>query len=108
MRIGDGKIIPINVRVICATNKALLRCIENGTFRADLYYRINVLNVALPPLRKRTADICPLFEYHLHLVSPKLENKFRYAGLKGVIDFFAGFFVLALFWGNIDKVVVAY
>lgn len=74
MRIGDDKIIPINVRVICATNKDLLRCIENGTFRADLYYRINVLNVALPPLRKRTADICPLFEYHLHLFSSKYKK----------------------------------
>lgn len=77
MRIGDDKIIPVNVRVICATNKDLLHCIEDGTFRADLYYRINVLNVALPPLRRRVADICPLFEYHLHLFSSKYKKEVK-------------------------------
>lgn len=77
MRIGDDKIIPVNVRIICATNKDLLSCIEAGTFRADLYYRINVLKVALQPLRKRKADICPLFEYHLHLFCSKYKKNVR-------------------------------
>lgn len=77
MRIGDDKIIPVNVRIICATNKDLLSCIEAGTFRADLYYRINVLKVALQPLRNRKADICPLFEYHLHLFCSKYKKTVR-------------------------------
>jgi len=67
MRIGDDKIIPVNVRVICATNRDLLRHIEDGKFRADLYYRINVLKLTIPPLRARPADICPLFKYYLHI-----------------------------------------
>ena len=71
MRVGDDKIIPVNVRVICATNRDLLRHIEDGKFRADLYYRINVLKLAIPPLRARPADICPLFKYYLHIFSQK-------------------------------------
>lgn len=71
MRIGDDKIIPVNVRVICATNRDLLRHIEDGKFRADLYYRINVLKLTIPPLRARIADICPLFKYYLHIFGQK-------------------------------------
>ncbi len=71
MRIGDDKIIPVNVRVICATNRDLLRHIEDGKFRADLYYRINVLKLTIPPLRARPADICPLFKYYLHIFGQK-------------------------------------
>lgn len=71
MKIGDDKIIPVNVRVICATNRDLLKHIENGKFRADLYYRINVLKLSIPPLRARPADICPLFKYYLHIFGKK-------------------------------------
>ena len=62
MRIGDDRIIPLNIRVICATNKNILPLCKEGKFRFDLYYRINVLKLQLPPLRERTADIVPLFQ----------------------------------------------
>ncbi len=77
MRIGGDKIIPVNVRLICATNRNLLQCVENGTFRADLYYRINVLRMMLPPLRERKADILPLFEYHLQLLCAKYKKNVK-------------------------------
>ncbi len=59
-RIGGSRVKQIKVRVICATNRDLFRCVEQGRFRDDLYYRINVLTIEVPPLRKRPADILPL------------------------------------------------
>ena len=61
MRIGDDKIIPVDVRVVCATNRDLNELVRKGGFRADLYYRINVLSLHLPPLRERGDDIIDLF-----------------------------------------------
>lgn len=63
MRIGGSKIIPIDVRIIAATNKNLLKMIEQGKFREDLYHRLRVLFVELPELRKRIDDI-PLLIQH--------------------------------------------
>lgn len=63
MRIGGEKIIPINVRIIAATNKNLLEAVEKGTFREDLYYRVNVLNLYIPALRERQEDIPLLLNY---------------------------------------------
>ena len=62
-RIGSDKVIPVNVRVICATNKNLLQAVERGTFRQDLYYRLNVISITVPPLRNRMEDIPLLFKY---------------------------------------------
>ncbi|MDR1835238.1 MAG: sigma 54-interacting transcriptional regulator [Fusobacteriaceae bacterium] len=56
-RVGGFRIIPIDVRIICATNRNLLEEIENERFRRDLYYRINILRLDIPPLRNRTKDI---------------------------------------------------
>ena len=61
MRVGDDKIIPLDVRVICATNRDLLHMAQQGTFRLDLYYRVNVLSIMVPPLRARPMDILELF-----------------------------------------------
>ena len=66
MRIGDDKILPIDIRLICATNKNLKQLIHEGKFRQDLYYRINVLRITLPPLRERTEDISLLLDYYLN------------------------------------------
>lgn len=60
-RIGGNKVIPVDVRIICATNKDLSRLVENGTFRQDLYYRLNVFKIEIPPLRNRRDDIELLF-----------------------------------------------
>ncbi len=56
-RVGGVTSIPVNVRVIAATNRPLRELVEEGSFRSDLYYRLNVLNMYLPPLRERKSDI---------------------------------------------------
>ena len=64
-RIGATKPINVDVRIITATNKDLTKCIADGTFRADLYYRLNVINLTMIPLRRRKEDIKELAEYFL-------------------------------------------
>jgi two-component system, NtrC family, response regulator AtoC len=64
-RIGAQEDKKVEVRVVCATNRKLEQEIENGTFRSDLFYRINVVNLYLPPLRERAADIPDLVTYFL-------------------------------------------
>ena len=68
-RVGGNTEEPIDVRIICATNKDLQKKIADGTFREDLYYRINVIPVALPPLRERRDDIPHLVRHFLKKVS---------------------------------------
>lgn len=63
--LGSTKSYLIDVRVLCATNTDLGEMLEKGTFRADLYYRLNVVNLEVPPLRQRKEDILPLAEYFL-------------------------------------------
>src|SRR6202166_72209 len=57
----------VEVRVVCATNRKLEQEIENGTFRSDLFYRINVVNLFMPPLRERATDIPDLVAYFLEI-----------------------------------------
>lgn len=71
MRIGDDRIIPVDVRIISATNRDLLALVKQGQFRADLYYRICVLRLRLPPLRERVEDIPELFEYYVNRLAAK-------------------------------------
>ena len=70
-RIGAQEDKKVEVRVVCATNRILENEIENGTFRQDLFYRINVVNLALPPLRERRADIEELVNYFLEYYNRK-------------------------------------
>lgn len=65
MRIGDDKIIPIDVRIISATNRDLYQQTLSGLFRQDLFYRINVVSLRIPPLRERIEDIPQLFTHYL-------------------------------------------
>ena len=64
-RVGSSQPIQIDTRLICATNKQLLQLIDKGLFREDLYYRINVIDIPLPPLRERDDDIFLLIK-HFH------------------------------------------
>ncbi len=62
VRVGGSEAIPVNIRLICATNLDLEALVRAGRFREDLYYRINTVHIALPPLRERREDIVPLAE----------------------------------------------
>ena len=68
-RIGNNKVFKSDVRIIAATNVDLLHAIEIGEFREDLYYRLNVINLHIPPLRDRRADIMALAHYFLKIFS---------------------------------------
>jgi len=65
VRVGGNKEIKSDFRVICATNKDLKKMVEEGTFREDLYYRLNVVNITIPPLRDRKEDIPMLVSYFI-------------------------------------------
>jgi len=65
VRVGGNKEISSDFRVICATNKDLKSMVENGTFREDLFYRLNVVNIHVPPLRERVEDIPLLVDYFI-------------------------------------------
>jgi DNA-binding NtrC family response regulator len=71
-RIGSDRTMSVDVRVIAATNKDLAASIANGSFREDLYYRINVFPIHLPPLRERREDILPLAEFFLKKLSARM------------------------------------
>jgi len=77
MRLGDDKVIPINVRVIAATNQDLYRLMRKGIFREDLYYRVDILRLVLPPLRERREDIIPLLHHFLKEDCHHFNKKFR-------------------------------
>jgi len=69
--VGSNKNLPIDIRLICATNKNLEKMITEGTFREDLFFRINTVTINLPPLRQRKEDILPIAEYYLDQFSRK-------------------------------------
>jgi two-component system NtrC family response regulator len=71
-RVGGSKTMSVDVRIISATNKDLREEVDQGRFREDLYYRLNVIHVLLPPLRERMDDIPILVEYFIRTVSERL------------------------------------
>ncbi len=74
-RVGGDKVIPVNVRIIAATNKDLKKEVEMGTFRQDLYYRLSVIPIILPPpIRERRGDLPILIKYFLRSKSIKLNK----------------------------------
>lgn len=71
VRIGTNKEIPIDVRLICATNMPLYQMVSEGKFRQDLLYRINTVEILIPPLRERTEDIPLLVDHFLEIYCKK-------------------------------------
>ena len=69
-RVGESTPVRVDVRIIAATNRNLEQDVEEGVFRQDLYYRLNVIPIHLPPLRERREDIAPLIEHFLRKFSP--------------------------------------
>lgn len=83
MRVGGIKPIRVNVRILAATNKDLEKLIQAGEFREDLFYRMNVIPIYVPPLRTRREDISSLLDHYLHVfnkkysVNKELSEQFR-------------------------------
>jgi transcriptional regulator with PAS, ATPase and Fis domain len=107
MRIGDNKMIPVNARIIAATNADLQQRVKEGMFREDLYHRLNVLNLNIPPLRERKDDISSLiyhflkqYSYEEHIEMPnifiqKLKNYKWYGNIRELQNFVEKFVILS-------------
>jgi DNA-binding NtrC family response regulator len=74
-RVGGETLIPMKARIIAATNKNLTELVKQGKFRDDLFYRLNVVNIELPPLRERTEDIPILVKHFLSIINHKLHKE---------------------------------
>jgi DNA-binding NtrC family response regulator len=75
-RLGDTRPVSVDVRVVATTNRSLRADVESGRFRADLYYRLNVVPLSIPPLRERAEDILELAEHFLSKHSPRAQAGF--------------------------------
>ena len=73
-RLGSNKTITIDVRIIAATNRDLERMVEKKQFREDLYYRLKILYLKLPPLRERKEDLDELCKHFIEQINPEMEN----------------------------------
>jgi len=73
-RLGGVRDIQVDLRVVAATNRKLTEAIEQGRFRLDLYYRLNVIQVVLPPLRERAEDVIPLAEHFVRMYNTKFKR----------------------------------
>ncbi len=86
MRVGGLKPLPIDVRIVAATNRNLEEMVANGSFRDDLYYRLNVVSIEIPPLRERREDIPLLVLWLLERINKKYQFSKRFSPM--VIDHF--------------------
>lgn len=74
-RVGGKDRVKVNARIITATNKDLLSLVKDGKFRDDLYYRLNIVSIRIPPLRERREDLVPLINYLLAKINRELHKK---------------------------------
>src|SRR5260370_618034 len=89
-RVGGNQTIPVDVRVLAATNKDLRAAVVDGTFRQDLFYRLNVVPIEVPALRDRVDDIPLLVEYLVDRSAKKGGRRIR-SGSKSALDLFKGY-----------------
>ncbi|AYO30575.1 sigma-54-dependent Fis family transcriptional regulator [Biomaibacter acetigenes] len=87
MRLGGNKLIPVDVRIIAATNIDLKKRIQEGKFRSDLFYRLNILTLKIPPLRERPEDIIPLTKNFIEGFSNTYNKKVNSNLSKAVIEY---------------------
>ena len=74
-RVGGKDRVKVNARIIAATNKDLRKMVQEGTFRDDLFYRLNIVSIHIPPLRERREDLAPLVEYLLRKANRELHKQ---------------------------------
>lgn len=89
-RVGGNHIIQVDVRIIAATNKDLIEECKKGNFRRDLFYRLNVLNIMLPPLRERKEDIKELVDHFINKINKKIGKEIKgitFEALKILYDY---------------------
>lgn len=86
-RVGETEEIPVNIRIIAATNRDLKQLMNQGQFREDLFYRLNVVNINIPPLRQRIPDIKPLADYFLQRCGKRMNTSLGFH--PGIYDVFA-------------------
>lgn len=95
-KVGSSRSVPVDIRLICATNRNLEEMVRNGEFREDLFYRINTIHIPMPPLRERTDEIIPLagifmkryadkYRRNLHSISPEAEQMLLHHNWNGNI-----------------------
>ncbi|MES5888055.1 MULTISPECIES: sigma-54 interaction domain-containing protein [Bacillus cereus group] len=87
--IGGRELKKVDVRIVAATNRDLSEMVKQGTFRKDLYYRLNVIPIAIPPLRERTEDILPLIYYYLQHFNKKYGRDVKLA--PSTLQMFVGY-----------------
>ena len=86
-RVGGRKLIEVDTRIIAATNRDLEADVKSGRFRNDLYYRLNVISITLPPLRERRDDIPPLVNFFIEKYNEEFQRRIRGVGAD-VLDIF--------------------
>jgi len=86
-RIGDNQTIKVDVRFIAATNSDLAKMVADGTFREDLYYRLNVIPIELPPLRERRDDISLLVTHFLEKFSPETRMRVSQPAMRALMAY---------------------
>jgi len=103
-RVGDGKLYHTNTRIIVATNRNLMKMVTEGKFRRDLFYRLNVAIIKIPPLRERQEDILLIADYFLKIQNEKLKKIKAFKYMDKSLSVSGKRFLKSFYWpGNIRE-----